>query len=53
MTAVLDVVDCEQCNGRARSAYEFQTRTLTATVFCPRCGYREETRPNLRAGDQR
>jgi hypothetical protein len=36
-------VGCEQCNGRA--FYEFQTRTLTATVFCPRCGYREETRP--------
>jgi len=43
MTAVLDVVDCEQCNSRA--FYEFQTRTLMATVFCPRCGYREETRP--------
>lgn len=43
MTAVLDVVECEQCNGRA--FHEFQTRTLTATVFCPRCGYREETRP--------
>jgi hypothetical protein len=43
MTAVLDIVDCEQCNGRA--FYEFQTHTLTATVFCPRCGYREETRP--------
>jgi len=43
MTAVLDVVDCEQCNGRA--FYEFQTRTLTATVSCPRCGYREETHP--------
>ena len=43
MTAVLDVVDCEQCNGRA--FYEFQTRTLTATVSCPRCCYREETHP--------
>lgn len=42
MAAVLDIVDCEQCNGRA--FYEFQTRTLAATVFCPRCGYREETR---------
>ncbi len=53
MTAVLDVVDCEQCRGRA--FYEFQTRTLTASVFCPRCGYREETRPigkrKTKAGD--
>jgi predicted RNA-binding Zn-ribbon protein involved in translation (DUF1610 family) len=43
MVAVLDVVDCPQCGWRA--FYEFQTRTLSATVFCPRCGYREETRP--------
>lgn len=43
MTAVLDVVDCPQCDWRA--FYEFQTRTLTATVFCPRCGYRENTHP--------
>ncbi|MBI5033313.1 MAG: hypothetical protein HZB51_22565 [Chloroflexi bacterium] len=43
MTAVLDVVDCPQCQWCA--FYEFQTRTLTATTFCPRCGYREETRP--------
>lgn len=53
MTAVLDVVDCAQCNGRA--FYEFQTRTLAATVFCPRCGYREETHPlrkrKTKAGD--
>jgi hypothetical protein len=53
MTAVLDVVDCEQCTGRA--FYEFQTRTLTASVFCPRCGYREETHPirkrKTKAGD--
>lgn len=41
MTSVLDVVDCAQCNGRA--FYEFQTRTLVASTFCPRCGYREET----------
>ena len=41
MTSVLDVVDCAQCKGRA--FYEFQTRTLIATTFCPRCGYREET----------
>jgi len=43
MTSVLDVVDCAQCNGRA--FYEFQTRTLAATTFCPRCGYRDETHP--------
>ena len=43
MTAVLDVVDCPQCTWRAY--YEYQTRTLTATTFCPRCGYREETHP--------
>jgi hypothetical protein len=43
MTSVLDEVDCEQCHGRA--FYEFQTRTLTESIFCPRCGYQEETRP--------
>lgn len=43
MTAVLDVVDCPQCDWRA--FYEFQTRTLTASTFCPRCGYREDTHP--------
>ena len=43
MTAVLDEVDCPQCDGRA--FYEFQTRTLTESIFCPRCGYQEETRP--------
>jgi hypothetical protein len=43
MTSVLDVVDCPQCHWRA--FYEFQTRTLGASTFCPRCGYREETRP--------
>jgi hypothetical protein len=43
MSSVLDVVDCPQCEWRA--FYELQTRTLTETSFCPRCGYREETRP--------
>lgn len=43
MTSVLDVVDCPQCHWRA--FYEFQTRTLVASTFCPRCGYHEETRP--------
>lgn len=43
MTAVLDVVDCPQCDWRAFS--EFQTRTLTTSIFCPRCGYQENTRP--------
>ena len=53
MTSVVDVVDCAQCNGRA--FYEFQTRSLAATIFCPRCGYREEKRPirkrKTKAGD--
>jgi hypothetical protein len=53
MTAVLDVVDCPQCDGSA--FYEFQTRTLVATTFCPRCGYQEETHPiknrKTKAGD--
>jgi predicted RNA-binding Zn-ribbon protein involved in translation (DUF1610 family) len=44
MTAVLDVVDCPQCGWSA--FYEYQTRTLSTTIFCPRCGYQEETRPN-------
>ena len=43
MTAVLDVVDCPQCSWR--SFYEFETRRMTSTIFCPRCGYRETTRP--------
>jgi len=43
MTAVLDVVDCPQCSWR--SFYEFETRRMTSTTFCPRCGYRETTRP--------
>ena len=43
MTAVLDEVDCPQCDRRA--FYEFQTRTLTESIFCPRCGYQEETHP--------
>ena len=43
MTAVLDVVDCPQCGWRA--FYEFQTRTLSTCIFCPRCGYQEDTRP--------
>ena len=43
MASVLDIVDCPQCQWRA--FYEFQTRTLTETIFCPRCGYQEETRP--------
>jgi len=53
MTAVLDVEDCPQCGWRA--FYEFQTRTLSASIFCPRCGYQEETRPlkkrKTRAGE--
>jgi predicted RNA-binding Zn-ribbon protein involved in translation (DUF1610 family) len=44
MTAVLDVVDCPQCGWCA--FYEFQTRTLSTSIFCPRCGYQEETRPS-------
>ncbi len=43
MTAVLDIADCPQCDWRA--FYEFQTRTLATSVFCPRCGYQEDTRP--------
>jgi len=53
MTAVLDVVDCPQCGWRA--FYEFQTRTLSTSIFCPRCGYQEETHPSkkrkTKAGD--
>ena len=53
MVAVLDVVDCPQCDWRA--FYEFQTRTLTTSVFCPRCGYQEDARPSkkrkTKAGD--
>lgn len=44
MVAVLDVVDCPQCSCRA--FHEFQTRTLSSSLFCPRCGYQENTRPN-------
>jgi hypothetical protein len=53
MTAVLDVVDCPQCNWRA--FYEFQTRTFSTSIFCPRCGYQEEAHPSkkrkAKAGD--
>ncbi len=48
MTAVLDEVDCPQCDWRALS--EFQTRTLATNIFCPRCGYREDVRPRRRKG---
>ena len=43
MTAVLEIVDCPQCDWRA--FYEFQTRTLSESTFCPRCGYQEATQP--------
>jgi len=53
MTAVLDVVDCPQCGWRA--FYEFQTRTLSTCIFCPRCGYQEDASPSkkrkTKAGD--
>jgi predicted RNA-binding Zn-ribbon protein involved in translation (DUF1610 family) len=53
MTAVLEIVDCGQCGWKAFR--EFQTRTQTASMFCPRCGYREESRPirkrKAKAGD--
>lgn len=48
MTAVLDEVDCPQCDWRAFS--EFQTRTLATRIFCPRCGYREDIRLRRRKG---
>jgi hypothetical protein len=43
MTAVLEIVDCPQCDWRA--FYEFQTRTLSTSLFCPRCGYQEDSQP--------
>lgn len=53
MTAVQDVVDCPQCDGH--TFYEFQTRMLTENIFCPRCGYCEDTHPiknrKTKAGD--
>jgi uncharacterized protein YbaR (Trm112 family) len=43
MASVHDIVACPQCTGDAH--YEFYTRTLEESLFCPRCGYIEHTRP--------
>ena len=43
MTSVQDSIDCPQCNGKA--FLEFQNRTLAESIFCPYCGYSEQTRP--------
>lgn len=43
MASVQDSIDCPQCGGEA--FLEFHTRTLAESIFCPRCGYSEQTRP--------
>ena len=43
MASVHDSIECPQCRGQA--FVEFQTRTLAESIFCPRCGYSESTRP--------
>ena len=43
MASVQDTVECPQCGGKAID--EFHTRTFEKEILCPRCGYRETTRP--------
>lgn len=43
MASVQDSIECPQCGGKA--FLEFHTRTLAESIFCPRCGYSEHTRP--------
>ena len=43
MASVQDSIECPQCHNQA--FVEFQTRTLAESIFCPRCGYSEQTRP--------
>lgn len=47
MVAVSDSTSCPQCECSA-AFLQFQTRTLTEEIFCPRCGYQETTRPIAR-----
>jgi hypothetical protein len=43
VASVQDSIDCPQCRGKA--FVELQTRMLAESIFCPRCGYSESTRP--------